>query len=479
MLSSIPKVSPWLTDRTKRGAVVKVFEHSAPRSLIGFAQNFMSDSNKIYLPNQPMLALNDKLQSTPLGAMPGVTYPAPYAIGDMLLGIDAMSGKAYQSINGGLTLTEKVIPGTYKFHVGGIVKFKDRMLFKDRAVINGQYQVYANAQNFNTAPTTQNSGSIADVPYAWAKNANCIFSGINGTMSSSVAICWNWPTFVTYELASEALPKPTYLGNNVFLNTLKAGMRFIFVPQTQGAPVVIATLPKADALWMHHVCDKLFVVRQDGELVYFDCDSTIETTTSSLAQATTYVQKVIAALAGTPTQLNPPGIIQFVNKWGYNRFVCGTGANASAMTHIWEVKMDVQVETFVFKAGTTGTAAMGSIGYSVPMPSYGYGTAHGQQIKAGVPGAGVFLCADWRQPVNNNLYNGFGLILDTTKAALLAKYMAVRVNGKTFSFDRLENVEFRVLATSPYGNMLWCTWWNCLAEFINGQTYTVEFIPRW
>lgn len=482
MLSSIPKAARWPYPRFDSDELIDAATITVPSfSTIGLAPNFLGDDNRFYIPGLPFKALNNSLQLEQLGATPGASYICPYAVGESLLGLDAMAGTGWYSNNGGLTMTERPIPGSYKYHVGGLIKFKNLLLTKDQAVTYGQWQERQSAQNLNGAATTRNTGSVpassVTTPDTWAKNANCIIGAPNGSYPTAAYVCWSFPTFVRYEINGVQNSTFAYLGNNVFLTVQRQLLRFIYIPATQGQPVVLAEIPQDTAVKLAHVCDKLFIVRNAGEVAVTDIETFTENAAATQAHATTYVQKVLAALAAPATVLMATGgYIIFATKWNYNRFV--VGHYTSLTVRVWEVKSRKPSDTFTFKAGTTGSVAMGSVGFSLQTPGYGYNQPHGTLIKPFTDGPAVALCADWTQNAGNSNYNGFGMIFAITKAELLVKYAAIKANGRTFSFDRLEGLELLANSMPDGSTGVRCCWWYGLAKFVAGQTYTVELIPR-
>lgn len=481
MLSSVPRYAPWLYQRDIGGKVVKVFEKSGFRtSLLGFNQNFSRDDNRLYIPMTPMVALDNQLNEVRQGAYSDVKYPVPYTVGENLATLAAYAGTAWLTVNGGKTWSAKSATG--KHRVAQLIKFKGDLLYQDTDTAPYQWLKRSNAQNLNGTPTAVKTGDQSvsvGVSDHWAKNANCIVgSSSNVATSTKAFICWSFPNFIGYELDARNSAPWSYLGSNVFLcrNSLK--FRFIYVPVTPGAPTVLAEIPTTTALTLAHIHDKLFSVTLNGEVLVAPLEPNIENSAMTLADARTYVQRVLDALDGDATTLLAPGPFTWAIKWGYNRFVFYSGSANNTFVHrIWEVQPQKPTDTFTIKAGTTGTAAMGSIGFSLKTIGYGYDQAHGSLTAPLTSGPDVILCTDWVQPNGNNGYNGFSLILAITKANLLANYIGVNVNGRTFTFDTLESGE---IATTKYpgGSGVRCSWWNGLAGFVNGQTYTIELIPR-
>lgn len=111
-------------------------------------------------------------------------------------------------------------------------------------------------------------------------------------------------------------------------------------------------------------------------------------------------------------------------------------------------------------------------------PGFGYNQPHGTLIKPFSEGPEVFLCSDWDQSSGNSNYNGFSVTFPILKAVLLSKYLGINANGRTFVFDKLEGLEINANIMPDGSTGVRCCWWNGLAGFVNGQTYTIELIPR-
>lgn len=484
MLSAIPQLAGWPYARTTGAKVVKVLEKSALRgSLLSFNQNFCCDENRLYIPTKQMIAIDNQLNEVFMGPYTDVTYPAPYVVGEFIGSLASAGSTPWITNTAGRTWVAR--GGTGQYRTGQLIRFKGNLLYQDAHTVTGQWQRRLSAQNLNGPTTAFNVGPVQTSVGSsdnWAKNANCIVgsSGYVNT-SSKIFICWTFPTFIGYEMGFIGNTPMTYLGNNVFVARVGTTLKLIYVPATQGAPTLLAEMPTSTAWAMAHVIDKLFYVKLGGELSVTQLASTAENATAILAEARVYADAVVAAIGAGGNQLLEPGPFTWAFKWGYNRFVFYSGtANSPTpyLHHVWEVQQQKPVDTFKFLTGTTGSAGSGSIGFSLQTPGYGYNQPHGSMVKPFTNGPLVTLCADWVQPSGNSGYMGFGVIFAITKAELLAKYLAINVNGKTFSFASLEGLEL-LANTMPDGSTgVRCTWWNGLAGFIAGQTYTMELVPR-
>lgn len=483
MLSAIPKIAGWpfskVTDRVEKvGELVGNWA-----SLVGFTPGLNANDNMLVIPDTPFTILDSQLNKLPVGAYDSVPYPAPSVLGNSYVSIASVGNKAWLSQNKGKTWALQS-DGTYS--IGNIFRFKSKMFFSNSG---SMFTLRDLAQNFDSSSVTVQSVQPSTTGFPQiiafgAKNANCIVtSGNNTVTASTMFVCWNFPTFNAYNTGAQQAQQYYYLGNNIFYTSKDATTRFFYVPPTAGVPTLLQTKTNTLFARVHHLRNQVFFVKSNGEVCVAPLAATVENPAISMNDAATYLVKVFAAVEGINTsQLLPAGSAQYVFPWGFDRFVvmARRGSPLIATTHIWEVKTAKPSVKFTFKAGKTGTSATGSTGFGTYNGNYGYGTEHGQMIAPGE--VEVLICSDWRQPSLAPPYGGFGLLLNMTQTEVKTRFVAVKANGRTFSIDSLETTELRAfpfpIVTGGTGQGTLCNWTLDLAEFVDGQTYTVELIPR-
>lgn len=479
MLSSVPSVAQWpfskLVDRVEK--VVEVVGNWG--SFLSFAPGFNASDNMLAIPGSPMDVLDSELKKLPLAAYDGVTYPAPYTMGGSFISLASVVGKAWLSQDKGKSWTLQS-SGTYG--VGAIFRFKDRMLSSSSAM---GFQSRVPAQNLNGSATAMsvtpavNGGP--EILNFGAKNANCIVtSGNHTSTATTMFVSWTFPTFNSFNTGSDQAVKYYYLGNNIFYTQKGSTVRFYYVPATPGPPGLLLTKTTSIAVRINHVRNKVFFTKLTGEIRMASLAAVAEDPAISSANAAAYLQKVFAAIEGAATeQVLPAGPTSYSFQWGFNRFVAMTRQVSPALSkyHIWEVKTAKPSNVFTIRAAYEGFTGTSSTGFGLAVPSYGFGKDYGELlIPPSNPELTVYNCGDFRQnPLSG--YGGFGLHVSMAKATLLAKYAAVKANGRTFSFDSLELTECRAFGDGARIGTL-CNWMLDLAEFVAGETYVIELIPR-
>lgn len=477
MLSSVPSIAQWpfskLVDRVEK--VAEVVGNWG--SLIQFAPGFNASDNLLAMPGFPIEVLDSELKRLPLAAYDGVNYPAPFALGGSFISIASVGAKAWLSQDKGKSWALQS-SGTYG--VSAVLRFKDRMLTSSSA---RDFLSRAPAQNLNGAasaitvsPSTTGGPLILDFG---AKNANCIVtSGNHTSTATTMFVSWTLPTFNGYNTGADQAVKYYYLGNNIFYTQKGSTVRFYYVPPTPGGPSLLLTKTTSIASQISHVRNRVFFTKPTGEIRMATLAAVAEDPATTLGNAAAYLQKVFAAIEGAVTeQVLPAGPTQYSFPWGFNRFVAMTRQSSLSKYYIWEVKTAKPSNTFTIRAGYEGFTSTSSTGFGVGVPSYGFGKDYGELlIPPSNPELIVYNCGDFRQnPLSG--YGGFGLHVSMAKATFLAKYVAVKANGRTFSFDSLELTECRAFGDGARIGTL-CNWMLDLAEFVAGETYVIELIPR-
>lgn len=481
MLSLIPTMAPWPLKRQSRfEKVTTIFGYQD--SLISANETMFASDNVLYIPTQPMIAIDRAFNQKNLSSMT-TAYPAPWAIGDKHIGNNSVASYGYVSTNGGTT--RRLVGAASSYGYGALLEFQGWVYEQ----VNNAWVRHSNPFDLDgtTTPVTL-TGDAARNDY-WAKNTNCVVGcPSSGDNQPNMYISWTFPTFIGYGMNFEgSLPTHRYIGNNVFFRTTNGNgvlSRLIFVPATQGQPVVLQTFDASEISAMFHIRDYLFFLSKSGVLKASPLPSVIEDQSTNLAAATLYANAIKAAIQSPQAEtVETLGTFRWATKWGDDRLAVSAGPIRSmgGYVAVWEVPESTPPIPFTLfahqHASTTGNNRQ--IGYQPGSRYYGFGLDPVSTVTQPA-GEVVVVCCDWYQKDGNNGYNGFTICLaGADPKVLLAKYRGVRANGKEFIFSS---------AASPKGTNwpandglpTYCrwSWYMTLAGFVNGQTYTIELLPR-
>jgi len=482
MLSLVPRFALWPKDRLGQDVSLLGTYTKARISDLGMNYQLHHDPNVFYTPNQPVERIDPNFQFESTNFNTGVPYPSLYAVGDKLVSSRSVASIS-QLATDGKTFTTKMAGSTYGH--GSLTAFKNELVYQIIRSSQNAYEARPNSKDMSGTATVKSTASPPAVdPYYWGKSKNALVGSTSWSASgSNVFVCWNFPTFIQYgglgpSMGVTSNARYVYFGYNVFYGFQSTNQQMLlYVGPTQGQTAGLLDMRPYGVQSIAHVDKYLFLVK-NNTLMIASLAPQPDDPNATQAQVTAYVAKIKALLddlsvKNWKTIDKLSGIFQAGYRWGSQHFVTHSlfTANSTTKTNIWKVEEKI-AKAFTITAGRQvgSDANLGSTGY-VDNTNGSYGLAGNAGTIQNTTGEGVRICCDWIQASGNNGYNGFSIEITGAHADIRAKYKGIKANGKWFYFD----LNSTITAQVGLGNTIY-SWWNTLADFVDGETYTIELI---
>lgn len=247
-------------------------------------------------------------------------YAAQSMVDDKFISLHAVGSKAYLSINGGISYAETAPANTY--NTGNIFKFKGY-----------NWMLYGNSvRRYSLDMTTyvllsRYTENVVQAYDYWDYNTNVIVSTTSTSVTGgNLYVSWGDPsTFTGYAMGVSTNLQVSYVGNNVFYvrpkNVATGVSKLIYVPVTQGAPILLADLPKPYDEIMH--LGTRMVILDDG--TFFVGEIGTDNPSATQAQAQIYVNAITATIGKNPKAYLSGGNYAWAMRWSQQkRMLVGT-----------------------------------------------------------------------------------------------------------------------------------------------------------
>lgn len=247
-------------------------------------------------------------------------YAAQSMVDDKFISLHAVGSKAYLSINGGISYAETAPANTY--NTGMLFKFKGY-----------NWMLYGNSvRRYSLDMTTyvllsRYTENVVQAYDYWDYNTNVIVSTTSTSVTGgNLYVSWGDPsTFTGYAMGVSTNLQVSYVGNNVFYvrpkNVATGVSKLIYVPVTQGAPILLADLPKPYDEIMH--LGTRMVILDDG--TFFVGEIGTDNPSATQAQAQIYVNAITATIGKNPKAYLSGGNYAWAMQWSQQkRMLVGT-----------------------------------------------------------------------------------------------------------------------------------------------------------
>lgn len=300
-----------------------IYEKAITSKQIGLSANYGCTPTTLYLPTLPMIALDYDLTELVGTSPPATTWAAPYAINDGNVVSKAYGYKSYLSRDKGLTWEHLVPAAPDNYNGGYAFYFKGApYVLEDKAGSPVSWRKYNDDAMTSFVRLTHPTDPPFTIMARSALNANALITSTNATANANnVYISWAFPTFRTYVLNLNTNVIFTYLGCNIFVGMVTNKTVLIYVPPTQGTPIILKTFVATHQIY--HIKGSLVAV-ETATLSFFTADlqARAEDPNTSLADAIPYADAIEAAYANKTLFFKNSDGVDYPDstmKWGDSR----------------------------------------------------------------------------------------------------------------------------------------------------------------
>lgn len=283
------------TTESQLPRIVLEYNHTRHSTVTGNI-NFTVTPNKALVTNtKPAVMLGKDLTVTEIQLPEDITYPALSIITDNIFTIKAVNSKPYLTKNAGATWEPLSSVSGYAEGFG----FEYKGSIYIATAVNKQWRKWNSTMTSSAiVTTTANDGGSPNPQYMTKRDGRVVTCTSQVVDSSKIYVSWNFPNFIAYDINHISNTNFVYLGNNVFYAYQFNFSKLIYIPATQGAPVVLKDFSTIYSLGIYHIGNKLITFDSARKCMSVaDIENLVDNPLAGLAQARLYADQIENALA--------------------------------------------------------------------------------------------------------------------------------------------------------------------------------------